>query len=385
VIRAVVSDFGGVLTAPLMLGFSRIQSDTGVPPQAFGEALSRATAADGRNPLFELEVGAISEGQFLARLERELTSILGRPVSLHGFGERFMAELEPNEALFAEYRRLHERGVRFAMLTNNVREWEPLWRTKLPIDEIFETVVDSAFVGMRKPDPAIYALVLERLALPAAECVFVDDLEVNVEAARALGFAVVHHRETDTTIAALDALLEDASPGDIRGAPEIRLERRGDEPAIARVHAAAFPPDDPATTLTDELRAAGDLVPELCFVALRDGELIGHVAISRATLDGADVLALGPIGVLPAHQRAGVGAALMRATLDAASATDWPLIALVGHAGYYPRFGFEPAEPLGVLPPFEVEPQYWMAYRLPGYRPELRGVFRFAGAFPGEA
>ena len=296
-------------------------------------------------------------------------------MSLHGFGERFMAELQPNQALFAYYRRLHERGVRFAMLTNNVREWEPLWRAKLPIDEIFETVVDSAFVGMRKPDPAIYALVLERLALPAADCVFVDDLEVNVDAARALGFAVVHHRETETTIAELDALLAPV---------EIRLERAGDEPAIARVHAAAFPPDDPATTLTDELRAAGDLVPELCFVALRDGELIGHVAISRAKLDGAGALALGPIGVLPEHQHAGVGAALMRATLDAASETDWPLIALVGHADYYPRFGFEPAEPLGVWLPFEVEPRYWMAYRLPGYRPELRGVFRFAGAFPGE-
>jgi putative hydrolase of the HAD superfamily len=93
------------------------------------------------------------------------------------------------------------------MLTNNVREWEPLWRTKLPVDEIFETVVDSGFVGLRKPDRAIYALVLERLALPAAECVFVDDLAVNIEAARELGFAVVHYRDTEQAIAELDALL----------------------------------------------------------------------------------------------------------------------------------------------------------------------------------
>ena len=93
------------------------------------------------------------------------------------------------------------------MLTNNVREWEPFWRSKLPIDEIFETVVDSGFVGMRKPDPAIYALVLEQLALPADACVFVDDLAHNVEAARALGFAVVHHEDTARTIAELDAVL----------------------------------------------------------------------------------------------------------------------------------------------------------------------------------
>ena len=205
-IRAVVSDFGGVLTTPLMHGFARIQADTGVPGEAFGAALARATATDGRNPLFELEVGAITEAAFLATLERELSTILDGPVTLHGFGERYMSALDPNETLFAHYRALHERGVRFAMLTNNVREWEPLWRTKLPVDDIFETVVDSAFVGLRKPDRAIYAIVLERLQLPAHECVFVDDLAVNVEAARALGFAVVHFRDTAQTIAELDAL-----------------------------------------------------------------------------------------------------------------------------------------------------------------------------------
>jgi putative hydrolase of the HAD superfamily len=97
--------------------------------------------------------------------------------------------------------------MRLAMLTNNVREWEPLWRSKLPIDEIFETVVDSGFVGVRKPDPAIYAIVLEHLALPAEDCVLVDDVAVNVEAARALGFATVHFRDTDQAIAELDALL----------------------------------------------------------------------------------------------------------------------------------------------------------------------------------
>jgi putative hydrolase of the HAD superfamily len=207
VIRAVVSDFGGVLTAPLLDGFARIQADLGVPPEAFGAALGRATATDGRNPLFELEVGAITEAEFIATIERELRTILERPVTLQGFGERFMAALDPNDALFAHYRALHERGLRFAMLTNNVREWEPHWRRKLPVDEIFETVVDSGFVGLRKPDRAIYAMVLERLGLPAGECVFVDDLVVNIDAARALGFAVVHYRDTEQAIGELEALL----------------------------------------------------------------------------------------------------------------------------------------------------------------------------------
>jgi putative hydrolase of the HAD superfamily len=208
VIQAVVSDFGGVLTVPLMEGFARYEERSGVPASAIGTAIERATAAaDGRNPLFELEVGAITEGEFLAVLEREVAVVLGRDVSLHRFGETYMGGLHENAELFGFYRALHARGIRLAMLTNNVREWEPLWRSKLPIDDIFETVVDSGFVGLRKPDPAIFALVLERLDLPAEACAFVDDLLVNIDAAATLGFAVVHHRSTADTIAELERLL----------------------------------------------------------------------------------------------------------------------------------------------------------------------------------
>jgi putative hydrolase of the HAD superfamily len=205
--RAVVSDFGGVLTVPLLEGFARYEARSGVSAELIGRAIARATEAAGRNPLHELEIGALSEGEFLATLEREASALTDRPVELARFGEEYMAGLEPNEALFAYYRGLHERGVRLALLTNNVREWEPYWRFKLPIDEIFEVVVDSGFVGVRKPDPEIYAIVLERLGLPATACVFVDDLGHNVDAARELGFAGVHHTETARTITEVDAAL----------------------------------------------------------------------------------------------------------------------------------------------------------------------------------
>jgi epoxide hydrolase-like predicted phosphatase len=212
VIRAVVSDFGGVLTTPLLKGFERFQADTGVPAEAFGAALAHAAAGDdGRNPLFELEVGAISEGEFLATLEREISAGLGRPVELHGFAERYMGALDANEALFAHYRALHARGIRFALLTNNVREWEARWRAMLPeIDEIFEVVVDSAFVGMRKPDPAIYELTVERLGdgITPADCIFIDDIDVNCQAAREVGMAAVLFHSTEQAIAEVEALLD---------------------------------------------------------------------------------------------------------------------------------------------------------------------------------
>ena len=102
-----------------------------------------------------------------------------------------------------------------ALLTNNVREWEPQWRAKLPeIDEIFEVVVDSAFVGMRKPDREIYELTLERLGdgVEPAHCVFVDDVDVNCEAAVALGMRAVHFVDADQAIADVERALGASAP-----------------------------------------------------------------------------------------------------------------------------------------------------------------------------
>jgi putative hydrolase of the HAD superfamily len=87
------------------------------------------------------------------------------------------------------------------MLTNNVREWEPLWRSMLPVDEIFEVVVDSGFVGCRKPDREIYEITLKRLDnVPAEECLFIDDVDVNCNAARELGMSAVHFQHNEQAI-----------------------------------------------------------------------------------------------------------------------------------------------------------------------------------------
>ena len=99
-------------------------------------------------------------------------------------------------------RELGGRGYRMAILTNNVREWEELWRSKLAVDEIFELVVDSAWVGMRKPEPEIYHLTIERLdeTLEPSQCLFVDDNELNVEAARELGLTAVRFVSNEQAI-----------------------------------------------------------------------------------------------------------------------------------------------------------------------------------------
>jgi putative hydrolase of the HAD superfamily len=211
-IRAVISDFGGVLTNPLSEAFAAMQRSSNISLEALGNAMARLAAEDGVHPLFELETGRLSEHDFLARLSAALSEDLGRPVELHGFGEAYFAELKPNEPMLDHMRELRERGYRMALLTNNVREWQPLWRPVLPIDEIFEVLVDSGFVGMRKPDPEIYELTLERLDLPAAACLFLDDTEVNCDAARALGMAAVHFRDTEQALAEMSAALDGGPP-----------------------------------------------------------------------------------------------------------------------------------------------------------------------------
>jgi putative hydrolase of the HAD superfamily len=205
VIQAVVSDFGGVLTTPLFEAFASLRGDSEITLEAVGTALARVAERDGRHPLYELETGRMTERDFLDRLGEELGA------ELNGFGERYFANLHANEDLIAYYRELRGRGLRLALLTNNVREWEPLWRPKLPVDELFELVVDSAFVGMRKPDREIYDLTLERLELPGKACVFVDDLDVNVVVAREAGMIGVHFRETMQAIEEIEAALSQRS------------------------------------------------------------------------------------------------------------------------------------------------------------------------------
>jgi putative hydrolase of the HAD superfamily len=200
-IEAVVSDFGGVLTTPLMRAFAALQEEDDLDAGALGGALRRIAERDGRHPLYELECGRMTEHDFLSRLSAQLHEDLGREVEMHSFAERYFGHLEPNHAMIEFLRSLRARGYRLAMLTNNVREWEPMWRAMLPVDELFEVVVDSAFVGLRKPDPAIYRLTCERLELAPELCLFVDDVEANVAAAAAFGMAAVLFRSSEQAIA----------------------------------------------------------------------------------------------------------------------------------------------------------------------------------------
>ena len=162
----------------------------------------------------------------------------------------------------------------------------------------------------------------------------------------------------------------------------VRVERPEDAEAVRAVHERAFAPSPVEADLVDALRAAGDLVPALCLVALDDEAVVGHVAFSRAALDsGHEVLALAPMGVAPEQQGRGAGSALVGEALRLAAGTAFPLVVVLGHPAYYPRFGFEPGDALGVHAPFPVPPEAWMVHRLPADRPDARGTVAYAEAF----
>lgn len=206
-ITAVISDFGGVLTTPLIDSFAAIQDSSGISLAELGKAMVAVALDQGTNPLFELETGRMTEATFLSLLGDQLTAQLGRKAEMHGFGERYFEHLHPNERMIDYMRELRARGHAMAICTNNVREWEPLWRAMLPVDEIFDTVVDSAFVGTRKPEPRIYQITLDRLGVGAEAALLIDDIELNCTAARELGMSAVWFQSTEQAIDEIEAFL----------------------------------------------------------------------------------------------------------------------------------------------------------------------------------
>lgn len=173
-----------------------------------------------------------------------------------------------------------------------------------------------------------------------------------------------------------------------RGAVLIRRERGEDADPVRAVHTAAFadperPDDLPVEVgLVEALREDEAWLPPLSMVAVDGGgEVVGHVTCTRAHLGSAPVLGLGPLGVLPDLQGGGIGSALMHAVLGAADALDESLVGLLGHTGYYPRFGFRPSTEFGVAPPDPEWGEHFQVRPLTAYDPEVRGEFVYAQPF----
>lgn len=154
----------------------------------------------------------------------------------------------------------------------------------------------------------------------------------------------------------------------------IRDARPDDRAAIIAVTGAAFAGDEKAVRIVREVEPTIELVWD------EDGRVVGHVLLSRMRMGEHRPLQLSPLSVAPERQGQGIGGALTREALARANALGEPFVLLLGHPTYYPRFGFEPAAPLGILGPRDFG-DAWMLARLSGWDPSVRGTVEFPPAF----
>jgi putative hydrolase of the HAD superfamily len=196
--HGLIVDYGGVLTTDVFASFRAFCEAEGLAPDAVRDRFRSDPEA--RELLSRLETGALGvaefEPRFAALLEVESERLIGRLFGAMG----------PDAAMLDGVRAARRAGIRTGLLSNS---WgDALAYDDALLEELFDAWVISGEVGLRKPDPAIYELVAERLGLPPAACVFVDDLPGNLKPARALGMATVLHRgDADATLAEVHALL----------------------------------------------------------------------------------------------------------------------------------------------------------------------------------
>jgi epoxide hydrolase-like predicted phosphatase len=195
--RGLLMDWGGVLTTDVFASFAAFCEAEGLRPDSVRDAFMKDPLA--RELLADFESGRLPDAEFEAKFGAVLE--VREPAGLIG---RLFGTLVGNTELIDAVAGFRAAGVRTGLLSNS-------WGTATyPVDELhrlFDVLVISGEHGIRKPEPAIYALAVERMGMPAEQLVFVDDLPGNLKPARALGIHTILHRDNATTLAELEAVL----------------------------------------------------------------------------------------------------------------------------------------------------------------------------------
>jgi epoxide hydrolase-like predicted phosphatase len=204
--KGLLVDFGGVLTTSMGRAFSEFCVEHGVDPERFKQVIGEAYGSDGSAGMVgKLERGEIEVEEFEAWLAEHLSEGLGAPLDSVGIRDRMFAGMGPDERMIEAVRRAHDAGVKTGLISNS---WGPSGFHDSELDEIFDAVLISGEVGMRKPDPEIFLHAAKLVGLEPSDCVFVDDLEQNAEGARAVGMEAIVHRSARFTLPKLEQLLD---------------------------------------------------------------------------------------------------------------------------------------------------------------------------------
>ncbi len=207
-IQAVLFDFGGVFSESPFNVVRAYGEEIGVSEKLLLSTMFGDYDQDGDHPWHRVERGEISLDDAREGI-LELGRQAGVSVDIYAIFSRFNQRGGIRQALVERTQRLRDDGYQLAIITNNIREFSDGWRGLLPVDTLFHTVVDSAHEGVRKPNPAIYQLALERLGGIAPErSVFLDDFPGNIAAAERLGIhSILVRDDIQDAISQLDALL----------------------------------------------------------------------------------------------------------------------------------------------------------------------------------
>jgi putative hydrolase of the HAD superfamily len=203
-LRGLLIDYGGVLTNPLAEFIGNWVRTDGVDPDRFAELMRRWLGPGAeRNPIHDLETGTIDAAEFERLLAVELATGTNPAQRTAGMLTRMFSGMRVEPSMLDVLRAARAAGLRTGLLSNS---WG-LDYERDGWDTLFDAVVISGEVGLRKPDPAIYALAAQRMELPPEQIVFVDDLRPNVRAAVAVGMVGVEHVDASTTVDELEILL----------------------------------------------------------------------------------------------------------------------------------------------------------------------------------
>lgn len=204
-VDGVLFDYGGVLTGPVGESIRAWHDADRIDPATFTAALKQwlSRTVHWNTPIHRLETGELGIAEFEELFAAELRTLEGAPVAAQGILRRMFARMRPREEMFALVEDLRAAGVRVGLLSNSWGNTYPRER----IDALFDPVVISGEVGLRKPQPKIYRHALELLDLPAGRVLFIDDAEPNILGAQAVGLRALLHTNPDCTRAALAALV----------------------------------------------------------------------------------------------------------------------------------------------------------------------------------
>lgn len=207
-LRGVVTDWGGVLTTPILATVRAWAEADGIDWDTYAAVMrpwiAGAYQEAAKNPVHALERGECTNADFEILLAGLLKTVHGGPVVAEGLLSRMFAASLPVPAMYEMVRTLRGAGFSTALLSNS---WGCDEYPRADFAGLFDTVVISGEVGMRKPEPEIFRHAAATLGLEPSECVFIDDVEANVAAAIGCGMAAVHHTDAGTTARELEILL----------------------------------------------------------------------------------------------------------------------------------------------------------------------------------